>query len=50
MRTAAELILLILGAATLAFSINHRRFPRGVIEWLVWLADIAIIILRLVGI
>ena len=47
MRTAAELLLLILGAAILAFSISQRKLPRGIIEWAVWLLDIAIIALRL---
>ena len=48
MRTAAELLLLILGAVILAFSINQRRLPRGIIEWAVWILDIVIIALRIV--
>jgi len=50
MRTVVEIILLFLGMITLAFSIQHRRLPRGVVEWLVWIADIAIIFLRVAGI
>ena len=44
-----ELILLLLGALTAAFSITNRRLPRGVIEWGIWIADIVIIVMRLIG-
>ncbi|MBR1628679.1 MAG: hypothetical protein IJ679_05335 [Lachnospiraceae bacterium] len=49
MRLAIELILLSLGAVTAAYSFEHRILPRGVVEWMVWIADIAIIFLRVAG-
>ena len=49
MRMVIELILLLLGALTAAFSINNRRLPRGVIEWGIWIADIVIIVMRFSG-
>ena len=50
MRTVLEIILLSLGMITLAFSIQHKRLPRGIVEWIVWIADIVVIILRATGI
>ena len=50
MRTVVEIILLFLGMTTLAFSIQQKRLPRGIAEWVVWIADIVIIVLRVAGI
>ena len=50
MRVAVELILMVLGAITLAFSIEQRRLPGGLLEWAVWILDVLIIALRLAGI
>lgn len=49
MRITVELILMVLGAITIAFSIENRRLPRGILEWAVWGLDVLIIILRLAG-
>ena len=49
MRIVVETVLLFLGMLTLAFSIRQRRLPRGIIEWAVWIIDIAIIALRAAG-
>ena len=39
-----KLILLILGAAVLAMSLSYKRLPKGILEWVIWIADIFIII------
>ncbi len=50
MRIMLEVILLALGTIIGAFSIENRRLPGGIAEWVVWILDALIIILRIAGV
>ena len=50
MRFVVELILLFLGLLTAWYSVTNKRLPRGIIEWMIWTADVVIIALRAAGV
>ena len=42
--TIIKCLLLLFGAAVLAMSLSQRRLPRGVLEYIIWGADVYIIL------
>ena len=49
MRVIIEAIFLAFGALIAGFSVAQKKLPKGILEWVIWIADIVIIALRISG-